>query len=122
MRRAGLSRSQPGAGDGLLVVPPVEGEACASVAGAQRFRSSARRSVPPYRSLCRLGLDGVELPLRHPNQVDLPALKKASEAAGLEIPSLSSGRVFAADRLCFTQREAEIKEAIQRRQYGMYEP
>jgi hypothetical protein len=64
----------------------------------------------------------VELPLRHPNQVDLPALKKASEATGLEIPSLSSGRVFAAHRSCFTQREAEIREAIQRRQYGMYEP
>jgi hypothetical protein len=94
------------------------GRQCAGVAGAQRFR----RSVPPYRSLCRLGFDGVELPLRHPNQVDLPALKKASEATGLEIPSLSSGRVFAAHRLCFTQREAEIREAIQRRQYGMYEP
>ncbi|MGP8245729.1 MAG: TIM barrel protein [Bryobacteraceae bacterium] len=58
-----------------------------------------------------LGFDGVELALRHPAQVDLPRLRQRLAATGLEIPCLSSGQVFAADRLYFTSPDSSVRAA-----------
>lgn len=65
------------------------------------------------------GFDGVELALRHPDQVDLPRLRQRLTATGLEIPCLSSGQVFAADRLFFTHPDSTIRAAAVERITGM---
>lgn len=76
--------------------------------------------------LCRLidrcaglGYDGVELALLHASQVDVPAVKRRLAATGLEIPCISSGQVFAADRLYFTHPDAAVRDAAVDRITGM---
>jgi 5-keto-L-gluconate epimerase len=58
-----------------------------------------------------LGFDGVELALRSAGEVDVRALKLRLAATGLEIPCISSGQVFAADRLYFTHPDQAIRRA-----------
>jgi len=58
-----------------------------------------------------LGYDGVELALLRAEEVDIPRMKERLSATGLEIPCISSGQVFAADRLYFTHPDATIREA-----------
>jgi sugar phosphate isomerase/epimerase len=62
-----------------------------------------------------LGYDGVELALRYASQVDVTQIKPRLAATGLDIPCISTGQVFAADRLYFTHPEAEIRDkAVER--------
>lgn len=58
-----------------------------------------------------LGFDGLELALRHAGQVDPPALRRRLAATGLAIPCISSGQVFACDRLYFTHPDPAIRSA-----------
>ena len=58
-----------------------------------------------------LGYDGVELALRHAGEVDVPEMKRRLAATGLEVPCISSGQVFAADRLYFTHPDEAVREA-----------
>ena len=58
-----------------------------------------------------LGYDGVELALLQAVEVDIPRMKSRLAATGLEIPCVSSGQVFAADRLYFTHPDAAIRDA-----------
>ena len=75
-----------------------------------------------HEDLCRcidrcasLEYDGVELALRHASQVDVPQIKRQLAAAGLEVPCISTGQIFAADRLYFTHPEAGVREqAVER--------
>lgn len=76
--------------------------------------------------LCRLvdrcaalGYDGVELALRYAGEVDVPALKRRLAATGIEAPCISSGQVFAADRLYFTHPDAAVRDAAVERIAGM---
>ncbi|MDR3753245.1 MAG: sugar phosphate isomerase/epimerase [Terracidiphilus sp.] len=62
-----------------------------------------------------LGYDGVELALRHASQVDVPHIKRCLAATGLEVPCISTGQVFAADRLYFTHPEVGVRDqAVER--------
>ena len=71
------------------------------------FRDDLARCV----DLCaELGYDGVELALRHASQVDVPRIKRRLAATGLEVPCISSGQVFAADRLYFTHPDPAIRD------------
>lgn len=75
-----------------------------------------------HDDLCRcidrcaaLGYDGVELALRYAAQVNVPLIKSRLAATGLEMPCISTGQVFAADRLYFTHPDVEIREqAVER--------
>jgi sugar phosphate isomerase/epimerase len=58
-----------------------------------------------------LGFDGIELALLDASQADVSGLKQRLSATGLEIPCISSGQVFAADRLYFTHPDIEVREA-----------
>jgi sugar phosphate isomerase/epimerase len=66
-----------------------------------------------------LGYHGVELALLRADEVDVPRMKERLSATGLEIPCISSGQVFAADRLYFTHPDAEVREAAVARIIGM---
>lgn len=65
------------------------------------------------------GYDGVELALLRADEVDVPRMKRRLSATGLEIPCISSGQVFAADRLYFTHPESAVREAAVDRIVGM---
>lgn len=58
-----------------------------------------------------LNYDGVELALRYAGEVDLSAIKRRLAANGLEVPCISSGQVFAADRLYFSHPDQAVRDA-----------
>jgi sugar phosphate isomerase/epimerase len=58
-----------------------------------------------------LGYDGAELALRYAAEVDVPEMKRRLAATGLEVPCISSGQVFAADRLYFTHPDRTVRDA-----------
>jgi sugar phosphate isomerase/epimerase len=66
-----------------------------------------------------IGYDGVELALLDASQADVPRLKERLRATGLEIPCISSGQVFAKDRLYFTHPDAAVRDAAVARINGM---
>jgi len=66
-----------------------------------------------------LGYHGVELALLDARQVDVPQLKERLRATGLEVPCISSGQVFAADRLYFTHPDPEVRREAVARIIGM---
>lgn len=58
-----------------------------------------------------LGFDGVELALKRPDEVDKSVLKKLLKENSLEVSAVSSGQVFAARNLYFTDEDkAKRKE------------
>jgi sugar phosphate isomerase/epimerase len=62
-----------------------------------------------------LGYDGVELALRKRSQADVNMIKQRLAATGLEVSCISTGQVFAVDRLYFTHPDMVIrKEAVER--------
>jgi 5-keto-L-gluconate epimerase len=66
-----------------------------------------------------LGFHGIELALLHADQVDVPAMKKRLAETGMEIPCISSGQVFAADKLYFTHPDESIRNQAVERIIGM---
>lgn len=80
------------------------------------FRDDLKRSI---ERAADLGYDGVELALRDASQVDVAALQKWLGAAGMEVPCISSGQVFAADHLYFTHPDEEIRRAAVARISGL---
>ena len=66
-----------------------------------------------------LGYDGIELALLSADEVDVGMLKKALAVAGMEVPCISSGQVFAADRLYFTHPDESVRNAAVERIIGM---
>ncbi len=67
------------------------------------------------------GFNGVELALRHRDQVDLPRLRERLAATGMEVPCLSTGQVFAVDHLFFTHADDRVRTAAVERIVGMIE-
>lgn len=62
-----------------------------------------------------LGYQGVELALLRAEEVDVPRMKRQLASAGMEIPCISTGQVFAADHLYFTHPDAAVRgEAVAR--------
>ncbi|MEK7408290.1 MAG: sugar phosphate isomerase/epimerase family protein [Acidobacteriota bacterium] len=95
-----------------LAVAPADAPPSAFVV----FRDDLERSIERSATL---GYDGVELALREAAQVDVPALKRRLAATGMEIPCISSGQVFAVDRLYFTHPDETVRRAAVDRIIGM---
>jgi sugar phosphate isomerase/epimerase len=72
------------------------------------FRDDLERCVD---HCAELGYDGVELALRDSRQVDVPRMKRCLKAAGLRVPCISTGQVFATDRLYMTHPDEAVREA-----------
>jgi sugar phosphate isomerase/epimerase len=62
----------------------------------------------------RLGYDGVELALRDSSEIDVGRVREALDKYGLEIPVISSGRVFAEGKVWFTHPDKLVRrEAVE---------
>ena len=95
-----------------LAVAPADAPPSAFVV----FRDDLERSIERSAAL---GYDGVELALREAAQVDVRALKRRLASAGLEVPCISSGQVFAVDRLYFTHPDETVRCAAVERISGL---
>ncbi len=63
----------------------------------------------------RLGYDGVELAVRDPGLLDLPALRSLLGQTCLPVPAIGTGQAFGEDGLSFTHPKPEIRRlAIER--------
>jgi len=80
------------------------------------FRDDFCRTI---QRAARLGYDGVELALRTPEELNLPAVTACLAATGMEIPCISTGQVFATDGLYFTHPDCAIRQAALVRVIGM---
>jgi sugar phosphate isomerase/epimerase len=80
------------------------------------FRDDLDRCVD---HCAELEYDGMELALRDCGQVDARFLKRCLNAAGLQVPCISSGQVFATDRLYMTHPDEAVREAAVERIIGM---
>jgi len=59
--------------------------------------------------VAQLGYHGVELALRDSSEVDVPQIRQILDQYGLEIPVISSGRVFAEGKLWFTHPDKTVR-------------
>lgn len=59
-----------------------------------------------------LGFDGVELALKRPDEVDKGILRKLLKDNSLEVSAISSGQVFAARNLYFTDEDKENRKNL----------
>ncbi|NBK23693.1 MAG: sugar phosphate isomerase/epimerase [Spirochaetia bacterium] len=59
-----------------------------------------------------LGFDGVELALKRPDEVSKGDLKKLLQENSLEVSAISSGQVFAARNLYFTDEDKENRKEL----------
>jgi len=62
----------------------------------------------------RLGYDGVELALKRPDEIAKPDLKKLLKDNHMEVSCISSGQVWAARSLCFTDPDREKREELKK--------
>lgn len=61
-----------------------------------------------------LGYDGVELALMRPEEIDKSRLKSLLKETGMEISAISSGQVWSARRLCFTEEDKEKRKELKK--------
>jgi len=61
-----------------------------------------------------LGYDGVELALKRPDEITKDELKKLLEKNCMEVSAISSGQVWAARQLCFTDEDAEKRSELKK--------
>jgi sugar phosphate isomerase/epimerase len=80
------------------------------------YRDDLQRSIERSASL---GYDGVELALRDAAQLKTAVLKRCLARSGVEIACISSGQVFAVDRLYFTHPEEAVRGAAVERICGL---
>lgn len=66
------------------------------------------------RKAARLGYDGVELALMRPEEVDKNHLKALLKETGMDISAVSSGQVWAARHLCFTEQDKEKRDVLKK--------
>lgn len=65
--------------------------------------------------LARLGYDSVELDLKHPDEVNVPALRRLLRDNGLDWCGIGTGRIWVEDGLTFTNPNPAIRrEAVAR--------
>ncbi len=61
------------------------------------------------------GYDGVELAVRDPARLDVPALERALAAAGLPVAALATGTACSVDGLSYTHPDRAIRQAARQR-------
>lgn len=107
-----MADSQSDSGSGGVKIGLAVASADALPSAFVVFRDDLCRCVDRCAAL---GYDGIELALRHAAEVHVPELKRRLAATGLEVPCISSGQVFAADRVYFTHPdEAARAVAVER--------
>jgi len=63
----------------------------------------------------QLGYHGVELAIARPEEVRVPEVKELIKKYNLELPVISTGRVFAEEKICFTHSDERIhRRAVER--------
>jgi sugar phosphate isomerase/epimerase len=62
------------------------------------------------RKAAALGYQGIELMVRDPAALDWPWLKGILQSAGLEVPQIVTGEVFAADGLCLVHQDPHTRQ------------
>lgn len=88
-----------------------------AIAGAEALPSAFvvfRGIDQSIRKASALGYDGVELALMRPEEIDKSHLKALLKDTGMEISAISSGQVWAARHLCFTEEDKEKREELKR--------
>lgn len=61
-----------------------------------------------------LGYDGVELALKRPDEISRNELKTLLKNNGMEVSAISSGQVWAARKLCFTEENQEKRALLKK--------
>lgn len=90
-----------------LAVAPETATSLAFVVFREKLDTAIRKSW-------ELGYDGVELALANAEEVNVPVIKDLIKKYGIEIPVVSTGRVFGEAHLSFTDPKKEIRDrAIQ---------
>lgn len=90
-----------------LAVAPETATSLAFVVFRERLNEAIRKS-------CKLGYDGVELALANAEEVNVPVIKDLIKKYGIEVPVVSTGRVFSEAHLSFTNQKKEVRDkAIQ---------
>ena len=88
-----------------------------AIAGAEALPSAFvvfRGIDESIKKASRLGYDGVELALMRPEEIDKSHLKALLKDTGMEISAISSGQVWAARQLCFTEEDKQKREELKR--------
>ncbi|NPV54176.1 MAG: sugar phosphate isomerase/epimerase [Firmicutes bacterium] len=75
---------------------------------ALALKDGFERSVA---KVTELGFDGVELAIRDPGAVDIPALERVLKATGLPVPAIGTGQAFGTDGLSFSSPDIKIRKA-----------
>lgn len=91
-----------------LAIAPANASPLAFVVFREDLKVSIRKSS-------ELDYDGVELALANPEEINVAQVKDLIQRYSLELPVISTGRVFAEEKLWFTHPDEEIRfAAIQR--------
>ena len=64
------------------------------------------------RKAARLGYDGIELALKSPEELETRHLKALLRENHMEVSAISSGQVWAARHLCFTEADKDKREEV----------
>lgn len=91
-----------------LAIAPANASPLAFVVFREDLKVSIRKSS-------ELDYDGVELALANPEEINVAQVKDLIQKYNLELPVISTGRVFSEEKLWFTHPDEEIRcAAIQR--------
>lgn len=88
-----------------------------AIAGAEALPSAFvvfRGIDDSIKKASKLGYDGVELALMRPEEIDKCHLRYLLRETGMQISAISSGQVWAARQLCFTEENREKREELKR--------
>ena len=85
-----------------LAIAPHDAEPSAFVVFRDRLDVSIRKA-------CVLGYDGVELALARPNEVDVAGVKAMLGENGMGLSAVSSGRVFAEQKVWLTSADVAVR-------------
>ena len=88
-----------------------------AVAGREALASAFvvyRGLEESMRKASDLGYDGVELALKRPDEISRADLRALLHTYGLEVSAISSGQVWAARALCFTEEDPEKREELRK--------
>ncbi len=64
------------------------------------------------KKAAKLGYDGVELALKNPREISKTKLKNLLKENNMEVSAISSGQVWSARKLCFTEENKEKRKEL----------